>query len=192
MIETKKVLGVGIYTKEKYSFGKKGNPTKEYSAWLSMLTRCYNERFLKNNITYRGCSVCKEWMYFQNFAEWFNDNYIDGYQLDKDLLQKGNKIYGPDTCCFVLQEINLLVVNRKNNRGKYPIGVSKDKKNFAAGMNINGKRKHIGNFQTIEEAFFSYKEYKENYIKLLADKYKNKINNKVYSALVSFQINITD
>ena len=128
----KKVLGKGIYRKGKYSFGKKGNPTKEYSVWLSMLTRCYNSRFLKNNETYIGCEVCDEWLEFQNFAEWFHQNYKDGYQLDKDLLTKGNKIYSPETCCFVPQEINLLLVRRQNRRGKYPIGVSRDKTKFAA------------------------------------------------------------
>lgn len=55
-------------------------------------------------------------MYFSNFLKWFNGNYIKGYALDKDILIKGNKVYSPETCCFVPYEINTLVTNRKNGR----------------------------------------------------------------------------
>lgn len=188
----KRVLGKGVYTKGKYTFGKKGHPTKEYSVWLSMLTRCYNERFLKDNETYIGCEVCEEWLDFQVFAEWFNDNYINGYQLDKDLIRRGNKVYSPQTCCFVPQEINLLLVNRKNGRGKYPIGVSKDKTKFAASIVIKAKKQHIKNFDTIEEAFHAYKEVKESNISAMAEEYKDKIPEQVYNALLNYTININD
>jgi hypothetical protein len=43
--------------------------------------------------------------------------------LDKDILYKGNKIYSPDTCVFVPQEINALFVKNDANRGDLPIGV---------------------------------------------------------------------
>ena len=72
-------------------------------------------------MSYKGVEVCEEWYNFQNFAEWcetqkfLNAKDVKGksYQLDKDILVKGNKIYSPDTCCFVPPEINSLFINAK-------------------------------------------------------------------------------
>lgn len=186
------VRGVGIYTKGKYSFGTKNNPTKVYSVWVSMLNRCYSTNFLSKNETYKGCSVVEEWHNFQNFAIWFEQNYIEGYQLDKDLLIKNNKIYGPNTCCFIPQEVNLLLVNKKRFRGKYPIGVSKDKNKFSAKIRKRNTQCFLGNYNTIEEAFYVYKTNKENYLKLIAEEYKQNLCEAAYDALVTFKINITD
>jgi hypothetical protein len=188
----KKTIEKGVYTKGKYTFGKKGKPTKEYSVWLSMLTRCYSKRFLESNTTYAGCEVCDEWLDFQNFAEWFNENYIEGYQLDKDLIVKGNKLYSPETCCFVPQEINLLLVNRKNHRGKYPIGVSRDKTKMSAHIVIKAKQCYLGNYDTAEEAFNVYKKAKEANILSMAEEYKDRISEKVYNSLLKYIININD
>ena len=89
--------------------------TKPYNTWSSMLTRCYSENYHKLQPTYIGCSVCEEWHNFDVFCEWFAQNYKDGYQLDKDLLQQGNKMYSPKTCVFLTQRINSLLIER--NRG---------------------------------------------------------------------------
>ena len=188
----KKLIEKGTYTKGKFSFGKKGHPTKEYSVWLSMLNRCYNKQFQSKNETYIGCEVCDEWLDFQNFAEWFTNNYIEGYQLDKDILVKGNKIYSPETCCFVPQEINLLMVKRQRDRGKYPIGVSRDKKKMSAHIVIKAKQHYMGNYDTPEEAFAVYKKAKEDYIKIMAEEYKDKITTNVYNALLNYTVNIND
>lgn len=48
-----------------------------------------------------------------------------GNQLDKDILNPGNKEYSPDNCIFVTQDINLLLNSRAKCRGKYPQGVSR-------------------------------------------------------------------
>lgn len=188
----KKVLGKGIYTKGEYSFGKKGSPTKEYSVWLSMLTRCYNERFLISNKTYINCEVCDEWLDFQNFAKWFTQNYVEGYQLDKDILIKGNKIYSPETCCFIPQEINLLLGNHKKARGVYPIGVTKQRNKFSVHLKIKSTQIHCGNFDTVDQAFICYKVLKENDIKARAEEFKSKISDDVYNALINYTIEKED
>lgn len=99
--------------------------TNAYVVWCDMLRRCYSEKYHKKKPTYKGCSVCDEWLLFSNFKRWFDENYIDGYCLDKDIIVKGNKVYSPDTCCFVPKCINSLLTNRKMHRGLEPIGVSK-------------------------------------------------------------------
>jgi len=80
--------------------------TKVYSTWKSILQRCYCKDKLKLNPTYLGCTVCDEWHNFQNFAEWYKNNYIDGHHIDKDIKVEGNRIYSPSTCLFVSQKEN--------------------------------------------------------------------------------------
>jgi len=94
-----------------------------YSKWENMLQRCYSEKFHNRIPTYRGCSVCKEWLLFSNFKAWMEQQDWKGKQLDKDLLVYQNKIYSPETCCFVSSEVNTFLTKRLNDRGDYPLGV---------------------------------------------------------------------
>ena len=83
-----------------------------YDKWNGMLQRCYSELFHESNPTYKGCTTCEEWCDYQVFAQWYCDNYpVDGesYELDKDFIVKGNKIYSPETCCFLTREENARV-----------------------------------------------------------------------------------
>ena len=97
-------------------------------------------------------------------------------QIDKDILEKGNKIYSPNTCVFVNNKINSIFTKHDGIRGKYPIGVFKrENGKFSASVSINGKQHKLGIFDTAEEAFVSYKEAKEKEIKRIADLYKNQI-----------------
>lgn len=185
------VYGVGIVDTEHVV-----KRLKSYNVWTGMLSRCYSQKYQGKEPAYKGCSVCEEWFLFSNFKKWFDKNYIEGYQLDKDILVKGNKVYSPDTCCFVPQEINTLLTNRKNHRGGYPIGVGyrTTSRKYYAQFNKNGKREHLGYYDTIEEAFVAYKQTKETYIKEVAQSYfdKGEIAEKVYNALMNYKVEITD
>ncbi len=95
------VHNVGYLGGTLYKTTIKGGPTKEYQTWRDMLCRCYDPKSLEMHPTYNDCTVAKEWHNFQTFSAWFTDNYIEGYQLDKDIKVPGNRVYGPDTCMFV-------------------------------------------------------------------------------------------
>jgi hypothetical protein len=186
-------LGIGDY-KSKIGGGKL---THKYVTWHSMMKRCYKEK----QPTYKDCTVAPEWHNFQNFAEWYDEYYytIEGEKvaLDKDILFKGNKIYSPETCIFVPQRINSLFVKANSIRGDLPIGVSFNAqyKKYLAVMSILGRkvtRKFLGNYDTPEEAFLSYKTNKEKFIKQIAEDYKNKIPTKLYSAMMNYIVEITD
>lgn len=107
--------------------------------------------------------------------------YIKGGELvgNKDILYKGNKIYSPQSWVFVPKRINDLFLNCKKARGKYPIGVTLKNNKFYVRCSVlkNGKIKRIslGYFNTIEQAFKVYKNFKEKYIKEVADGYKDSI-----------------
>ena len=50
----------------------------------------------------------------------------------------------------------------------------------------------MGSFDSEEEAFYAYKEFKEQYIKQVADEYKDKIPKKLYDAMYKYEVEITD
>ena len=93
-----KVCGIGFSGEGEYS-GIKDKAA--YKCWESMLYRCYDVITLKASANYEGCTVCTEWHNFQTFAKWYYKFFKTGYQLDKDKLVRGNKLYSPKTCCFI-------------------------------------------------------------------------------------------
>lgn len=159
-----------------------------------MLRRCYSAKKHKKWPSYEGCSVCTEWHYFSNFKKWFDENYVDGYALDKDIIAKGNRIYSPETCCFVPARINNIILNRKIDRGEYPIGVTKKWSKYYAHVSIGSKSIRIGAFASVKEAFDAYKDEKERYIRQVATEYfgRGEITKRVYDAMMRYQIEITD
>lgn len=96
-----------------------GRHTGFYAAWASMLKRCYSGRYP----TYKGCSVCTEWLTLSNFREWHNVNYHEGWALDKDILIPGNKVYRPEACRCVPGYINSVLLDSGAVRGDLPVGV---------------------------------------------------------------------
>lgn len=174
-----------------------------YSIWSNMLTRCYSPKYHQTRKTYILCSVCKEWLNFQNFAKWYyQQNIGEGWALDKDIIKKGNKIYSPNTCCFVPVEINSLFTKancRRNKKSPIGVHISKIIKNgimyqyiVATCSDGLGKNKHLGSFDNTDEAFYAYKRYKESLIKSLANKYKESIDPKLYQAMLEYKVEITD
>lgn len=92
-----------------------------YIVWKGMLDRCYNESSTRSCATYIDCSVTQCWHRYSDFKVWFDQNCIAGYELDKDILIPGNRVYSPDTCCFVPPDVNKVVRwRRRLRRSGYP------------------------------------------------------------------------
>ena len=191
------VYGIGIVG-TKYLISEGGVLTKEYMLWKSMLKRCYSDIYKKQRPTYEGCEVSENFKSYEYFYEWCNKQVGFGnkdWQLDKDLLIKGNKIYSENTCVFIPKEINSMLVKSDKKRGEYLIGVCWRKKDkaFIAQVNKNkGKQEYLGLFNTEIEAFNAYKQAKENFIKEQANKWKSQIDLRAYEALMNYQVEITD
>ena len=160
------VQGIGINDVYDDPFIGKTPQAKYYKVWLSIYFRCYSPRCHQKLPTYMNCSVSKEWIYLSNFREWFNQNYVEGYHLDKDLLFPGNKVYGPNTCVFVTSNINSLFVFSNSTRGKYPLGVNFHKtSNLFEAKCKDGKGNRIRKtFKDPTEGHFFYLEQKINII----------------------------
>ena len=186
-------LGGNLELKSTYN----GKKCDIYVQWKNMIERCYNERYHQRQPTYIGCYVSDEFKDYSKWREWY-DNYqykYDGWQLDKDLLIKGNKVYSEDYCVFLPKEINAVLTKRTALRGEYLIGVCwhNTNKAFVAKVNKNkGNPEWLGSFNTEIEAFNAYKQSKESYIKELADKYKDLLDPRAYEALYNYTVDIDD
>lgn len=143
-----------------------------YQAWQGMIKRCYDPKFHARNETYIGCEVCEEWQRFSNFFAWWKLNHVYGYELDKDLLIPGNKVYSPLTCLYIPKSLNLFTGNSQRIRGKYPIGASfhKSTGKFIGSIRC-GDRKYLylGLFDSPHEAHLAWLSKKIH----LAEAYKD-------------------
>ena len=193
--KVKDYLHPSIYGKGILGEGFKQSDSQSYSfqLWKNMLKRCYSEVSFKKSPSYEQCLTSETFNHYQQFKTWCNQQLgfgNTGWELDKDILVKGNKVYSEDMCCFVPKEINLLLVKHDKGRGNYSLGVDyhKSRKQFRARCSD----KHLGWFNTEIEAFYVYKEAKEAYIKEVANKWKDQIDPRVYEALMKYEVEITD
>ena len=85
-----------------------------YAAWANMLARSYDPKYHEIKPTYADVTVCCEWHLFSAFAEWYEINHIAGFELDKDILVSGNKVYSPSTCIFASKSDNVIGSMAKN------------------------------------------------------------------------------
>ena len=125
-----------------------------YIKWKHMLERCYSPKYHKNFPTYIGCSVCPEWRYFSKFRLWMENQNWKSMELDKDLLVKGNQVYGPDTCCFIPKPINYLFGSgKKKNNLHLPENVCLTASGkYRVSVRIRPSKKYTKVFLTLKEA----------------------------------------
>ena len=183
----KSVYGVGFIGFGNHSVGVGGKTNVAYKTWQGMLERCYCPKKHAEFPTYAGCSVHPDWHNFQNFAEWFEKQYLATcWQLDKDLIVEGNKVYSADTCTFVPQQLNTLLCDSGAARGVSPQGVSRSGKGYKASLSVDGNCHYLGTHAFPEEAFEVYKKAKEYNVKRMAEQYKYLIDPRVYESLMRY------
>lgn len=165
-----KTYGVGFIGEGNYKTKIKGVVCKSSSVWRAMLSRCYSPDYQERNPTYKGCTVVEEWHNFQNFAKWFDDSYIEGYHLDKDIKVEGNKVYGPDTCMFVSSYVNNEKAHAKHCKVVTPEGKCVEVYNMKAfcrrhgidqaamGRVVNGKAKQHKGWRKYDEQLIKVAE----------------------------------
>lgn len=190
MAKCKTLLGFGVNdydktVKWKLSCGKEFS-LPEYSLWKGMICRCYG-KVNKANESYLNTKVCDSWRSLKEFSKWFDEQHYEvGFVLDKDLLGDGS-LYSKDTCCLLPKEVNGFMINNKKSRGYHVRGNI-----FEACSSENSKYVYLGSFNNKEDAIKSYLDYKSAKAKSLAEKWKDKIDVRAYTALMNYKIDIGD
>jgi hypothetical protein len=179
----KSICGVGFLGNGE--FLRKHN-RESYRLWTSMLKKCYDKEYQAKNKYCHGFLVCDEWHNFQNFTKWFNDqNYMIDNYLVQNIIDPNNKIFEPNKCCFLPHELNSLFAKNYLKMGLYPEGVTYD---IASDKYIAYFKGMIGKYSSEEEAFLEYKNYKENKVKKITEKYKNSITTEIYNVLINYKV----
>lgn len=183
-----------------------------FSLFTNMMNRVYNKNVHIVKPGYIGTNINISWHNFQNFCQWCLLNYYtinnEEMHLDKDLLFKYNKEYGPFTCTFLPQTINKIFARPTDiSKKELPTGITiRKERNYkiyesTCCYTINGlhHKDHIGFYDTVEDAFSYYKEYKERVIKDIANDYWFNKGGKdipqfkiVYEAMMNYAIEYND
>lgn len=196
------VCGVGMIGIE-YKAKINGKITKEYDTWKSMLRRCFDIKHKEKYIEYKDITCCNEWLLYENFYKWLHsqenfDKWNNGYRwaIDKDILLKGNKVYSPENCCLVPQNVNSLFTKRKAYRGDLPLGVQRTGNYYYAVCKnpFTNKQEKFNYCLNVIEAFLAYKQYKENVVQQVAkiEYDKGNITQQCYDAMMDYKVEITD
>lgn len=197
------------YEKRFWGVGCIGVPrdhsAREYNAWYSMLSRCYNP----NNQSYKsygakGVHVCDRWLCLEYFLEDIENlpNYKKfikekgGYQLDKDLKQinklSKDVVYSPETCQFIprIQNFKLRSLHKESvdDCSSQYYGIAKTRTgNYTACMYKDSKRYYLGTYddEIAAATVFNYVEKQCSYFPKLNIGLPKMDVNDAFSHLVS-------
>lgn len=176
-------IGAGNYKVESVL----GTHDKSYDVWQNMLERCYSEKLRYKHPAYADCTVYEKWHNYQNFAKWYKNNSYDlkngRLHLDKDIKQKNNKIYSPETCLLIPQRINMIFMEKsKGKDSDLPNCIRR----CVGGYQSRFSETHLGVFKTLDEAITAHDDAKRLHIKQVAKEYKEILPTKVYKALIAW------
>lgn len=134
-----------------------------YACWRDMLKRAYAKSYYEKHATYQDVTVCEEWHRFSNFKCWMETQDWKGKQLDKDILVDGNKVYSPETCCFISQRLNKFMLGGSKD-ALHSIGAyyRSDIDKFQSRVRDGSTRKNLGYFPTEQEAHLAWAKAKRN------------------------------
>ena len=182
------VYGKGFIGVGKYLSREDKKKTKAYKSWSELLKRSYSEKYHTIQPTYKDVTVCDEWLNFQTFAKWFEENYVEGWHLDKDLLSDESKIYSPDTCIFVPRALNNFMSNKYSTNTSGYTGVSWDKSISKWRSEINSaktnKSIYLGGFTDILDAAKAYTESRKEQAEVLKEQMKDLLPSKVIDRII--------
>ena len=158
----KLVFNHGINDYSKSIKQQNGKDIPAYRSWVTMLQRAYDPKYHAKHPTYKGVTICNKWHYFCNYKKWYDAQYPQkGEHLDKDLLIQNNKLYSPETCNFIPQDLNKIF----NDHGHKTPGVNRTKSGkYKADIRLNGKKTYLGTFSTKKLAQEAYNTAKSTYV----------------------------
>ena len=132
-----------------------------YDTWRNMKNRCTNPSDIGyKNYGGRGITVCEEWLDVANFVAWAEATHpnVKGVSLDRIDNDKG---YSPENCGW--STITAQIINRRlmgnNTSGQNGIRFYLPTNKWVARITVNKVLKHIGYYETLEEAVLTRDQY---------------------------------
>ena len=187
-------FGVGLYKARIGSSSVNSKSTDEYRAWINMLSRCYDPNYIgtkAGRVCYSGVQVTDTWLNFQVFAEWYCKELKSPeikFVLDKDLLSPDVKIYSPETCCLIPEQLNIALIDRLSLNKTRKLSTIRKCKNgtYSVGVSLNKKFTTFSGYKTEKECFDLYLSNKEKELNNSIEKYKSSLDEKGYLALIEY------
>lgn len=169
--------------------------TREYILWRGVVSRCTDGNKPGTRLrSYSGCGMSDEFKNFDYFAEWCNaqqgfKEQTKGrmWQLDKDIVG-GGKLYSQDVCVFVPACINTFMNEKSLPMEDALVGVCFRDGKYTARCMIEGRRKWLGSFDSVEDAFVAYKKAKLGEAMRLIREFSDRLDSRVVDKLRSKEI----
>ena len=168
---------------------------KRYVLWHSILRRSYSEVYHKGKPSYKDVRVSEDWKRLSNFMKDieklpnFDMALSNNWEIDKDVLSNGEKVYSKETCCFLPREINILFTRESTKGLKTGVSYNKRLGKFVASINIGKGSGHIGVYKTEKSAHTAYCKEKQKHLDSLILKYGDKLPENVKFKLKDWFIN---
>ena len=154
----------------------------EYSLWLTMTNRC------KNGYAKLG----KEFEVFWDWFSWakqqkgFMCRDVNGklFEMDSDLFSD-EKTYAPNTVVFIPNSLNQMC--KPTKRGSMPKGIQyfeEKVKPYRVYSPYGGKQKHLGYYETLEQAVEVALKGRKEYLDSLKDLYGDSVEHRVFDELM--------
>ena len=150
----------------------------EYSIWLSMVTRCRTG----NTKLSKEFEVFWSWLKWAKTQKGFMCKDLNGniFQMESDLFSQ-EKMYSPETVVFVPSSLNQMC--KPTKKGNLPKGVQYFPDRLKP-YRAYSPQKHLGYFNTVEEALSAALKSREEYLASLKEIYSESVEDKVFIELM--------
>lgn len=164
-----------------------GTDVECYDIW-----NCVKQRVGKG--IYKDVTMSDNFKNFDYFQSWCKEQKGYGivdengrpYNLDKDILSNGVKVYHEDICVFVPMHINIVCRSKYGNNKTKGVQYFKErKKPYRAYMSKFSKPIGLGYYETEQEAYSVYLKAKREYLDELILLYKDNLDTRVIEVLMT-------
>lgn len=160
-----------------------------------MCRRCFDNSVREKQPYYETVTIDKSWTDFQNFAPWYYENWVESWELDKDLFSGENKRYSPETCCFLPQRLNGWLERIRSIKSGETLGYSFHSRDLVYNVRIRDSSNtllHLGYFKNEKEARLTYIRAKVEQLDDLLNNYKDELSVKTFDKFVELRNELSE